>query len=1389
MKRIISSLAFAFMFLVFAQAQNQGNFLIQSQAQISVKLQELNDNFSNYELFSLNTKKVYDDFTRQGNIGYTDVMLDGEKITLSWADYQLCSPTYKLIAMDQNGEREVESKLKTYQGKVLNDPKANVAITVSDEFFSLMIERNGVNYYIEPAERFNPSAAGLFVLYKNTDYIGKKGFTCAHTETQQAMQQVAENEERTAPTCYRVQWAIASDHLMYAKYSNSITQVEARTLSVLNSAAVNYFGTFAFDYKFKVEIQKVSTCSNCLNVSSSTDADAIIQTFTQYGNSNGFGNDVDYDIGQFYTSRDITTGGSNGVIGYASVGAVCTNARYQIIEDFSTNADYMRVVVAHETGHNFSMTHDNAGDPKIMAPVVSAATAWSTQSVSQINGYVNQTLASSNNCFSICPPPNTPPVTDFKWEPSATCVGKTVQFADISENDPATYAWTFQGGTPATSTLKKPIVTYPNAGAFDVKLIATNAAGSTTKERKQLIFIDTIKTNFCKTSGTSNDESGITYVKLGNMVSNSGSAKFDGNKYVDYTCSRVASLSPNGTYELDLAIGDCETKIAETFRIWIDYNNDGDFLDSDEEIAFTANKRCGLITSDLEPKLTINVPGNVVLNRIVRCRIMSLKNSISNQPCYSDLTNIGQVEDYGIIFQPQFATGSLKKDITCYNTASGEIKLTTFGGVAPFSYTWDKAGVTGSNPKNLKAGTYTVTVTGADGATVKRVVKILQPASGLTKNIIVNDASCDEPNAVVSTYVGGGGGLYTYKWSNGTTNDSLINVTGGNYTLTITDNLGCSLVAPVTIATTPGAKLVVTKDTTVCNGKPVTITASGAGSYVWDSGSTNPSFTYTPMQKLTFYVTGILNDCIKLDSVTVDIGTIDATISSAKTVCEGNSVTLTAGGGDTYKWSTGETTANLTVNPTQTTTYNCLVKNGTCQETKSVVVTVTPNAAKATASQTSTCPGKSVSIKAEGGTYLWNDGKTNAEITVTPAATTTYTVTITSAGGCTKVIPTTITVGDLTASVTASTKTVCKGAKVDLTATGGSTYLWNNNTTAATQSVTPSATTTYTVTVTAANGCTKVIDTPITVNNTPAAPTVTASGALSFCQGGKVTLSAAAGFTYLWSSGEKTQTVTIDKSGTYTLKVTDANGCESPASAASTVSVKAAPTTPTVTPGGTVTICQGEKVSITATTSAAYLWSNGEKGQSISVTQAGDYSVKAISTDACESASSAVTKVVVNPAPFIPTITTAGNVLTSSAASGNQWFLNGVAIAGATTQQHTITKSGKYSVKVSNANNCSAISTEINVNKVGVNNAFNEAQIRVFPNPVHVVLTIDLTDLTEKASEMVILNALGQVLIQKNTTNESKYIFSTNNWSKGIYFINFKNAEQEVIGVKKFTKM
>jgi PKD repeat protein len=1328
MKKSLLLFMFACCSIFSLQAQEKVAFTIPSNPSTTLKMKELDEVFNHYQLFPLDTKALYNDLNRQGNTGYTDIFVDGEKQTLSWANNEFFTPNFKLVGIGEDGRQTVvPNTIKTFGGVLKNNAAAVVAITVTEDYLGLMIKNGDTYYYIEPAERYNASAAGLYVMYKNTDL--KKGrFECAHQDMLETSTKA--DDGIRAGNCYRVQWAVAGDFGLYQKYSSDLTKVGTRISTVYNNVQVNYTGQFTHDYKFKMEKIIVSTCNNCINVSSSTDVDAIISTFSSFGNGGGFGTDTDYDLASFWSNRDFTSGGGNGVVGYASVGAVCSSARYQIIEDRSLSDDEMRVTVAHETGHNFSMNHDANGT--IMAPVVNITSSWGAPSKSQLNGFVASLLAKPDNCLSLCPAPNSPPVTDFKWNPSATCVGKPVLFEDNSENDPTSFLWTFTGGSPATSTLKKPTVTYNQKGTYDVSLKATNVVGTVAKDRSQIIFVDSIKTGFCTPPSTpANTNAGVKFFRIGDWSSASGGASFDGSRYMDYTCSRVATLSPNQTYDAEIAVGDCEASINETFRIWIDYNNDGDFNDVGEDVTSNNGGGCGLFTSTNAPLLSINIPANVVQNRIVRCRVMSLKSTTTSQPCLTDLNIIGQVEDYGIIFKQQYSLSTSKKDVTCYNTATGSIKLNIIGGVKPYTYVWDKAGLIGDNPKNLVAGTYSVTVTDFTGATLKKSTTILQTASGVVSNITKIDGTCEEKNAEVVVYAGGGSGVFTYTW--GGPSDSKVensmpgsssgitvtNVGAGTYNVTITDGVGCVLVKPVVITTTPAPKLVVTKDTVVCNGKMVTLTASGADSYFWDTGATVPSFTFTPNQKLTFYVTGKKGDCVRQDSVTVDVGTIAATISTAKTVCEGSSVSLTAGGGDSYTWSTGQTGATINVTPTASSTITCLVKNGGCKETKSVAVTVTPNAGKVTPSQTSTCVGKPVTIKAENGVaYLWNDGKTTPEITVTPTTTTTYVVTITAAGGCVKVIPTTITVGDIQAAVTSSATAVCAGKKVTLTAAGGSTYLWGNGAgTTAAIDVTPTATTVYSVTVSAANGCSKVIDTSIKVNGNPATPSITPNSAVKLCEGEKITLAASGGATtYVWSNGATTQNVVIDKTGNYTVKVTNADGCESAVSAA---------------------------VAVTVT-----------------------------------------------PLPAIPTITVAGNNLTSSATTGNQWYLNGAVIPGATAQTYTVAKSGKYSVKVTAGAACTSSSTEINVNKVGVENLENAQNVLVFPNPATDLLNIEFKEGNGTTHTMLILDALGQKIYSNDvTTTQNKYQINTSNWAKGIYFINFIDAQQKVTGVKKFTKM
>lgn len=187
--------------------------------------------------------------------------------------------------------------------------------------------------------------------------------------------------------------------------------------------------------------------------------------------------------------------------------------------------------------------------------------------------------------------------------------------------------------------------------------------------------------------------------------------------------------------------------------------------------------------------------------------------------------------------------------------------------------------------------------------------------------------------------------------------------------------------------------------------------------------------------------------------------------------------------------------------------------------------------------------------------------------------------------------------------------------------------------------VSPSVNTTYTVTYTnPTTGCSESKTVNVTVISTPAIPTITPGGPLTLCAGGSVTLSSSAGTTYLWSTGATTQSININTSGSYSVRVTNVDGCQSVVSAPVTVTVNPSPTTPTITAGGPLTFCAGGSVTLTSSAGITYLWSNGATTQSINVTTSGSYTVRVTNASGCQSAASAPTVVTVNPTPSTPAV-------------------------------------------------------------------------------------------------------------------------------------------------------
>lgn len=273
----------------------------------------------------------------------------------------------------------------------------------------------------------------------------------------------------------------------------------------------------------------------------------------------------------------------------------------------------------------------------------------------------------------------------------------------------------------------------------------------------------------------------------------------------------------------------------------------------------------------------------------------------------------------------------------------------------------------------------------------------------------------------------------------------------------------------------------------------------------------------------------------------------------------------------------------------------------------------------------------------------------------------------------------------------AGATTFCQGGSVTLDAGSypGATFLWSDGATTQTNNITTSGT--YSVTVTKSNGCVATSNAiTVTVNPTPTAPTISASGPTTFCNGGNVTLTSSQSSGIVWSSGPTSASINVTSTGTYDVTYTDANGC-AVTSASTTVTVNPNPTAPTISANGPTTFCTGDSVMLTSSQATGNVWApNSETTQSITVMASGSYDVTYTDANGC-SATSNPTTVSVSSAPA-PTVSITGNTslcpgetvtLTASAADTYLWTPG-----GATTQSITVSTAGTYFVTVTNMDPC-----------------------------------------------------------------------------------------------------
>jgi len=595
--------------------------------------------------------------------------------------------------------------------------------------------------------------------------------------------------------------------------------------------------------------------------------------------------------------------------------------------------------------------------------------------------------------------------------------------------------------------------------------------------------------------------------------------------------------------------------------------------------------------------------------------------------------------------------------------------LTLDAGVVGGTYVWQD-GSTGSTYQVSGPGIYSVTVT-ANSCSVTDAITVGYnpvPVLDLGPDITL----CTGQNLVLNATVPGG----SYGWQDGSSS-ATFNVTGpGSYSVNVSAN-GCSTSDQIEIAYNPTPVFDIGSDQTICAGDQVVLDATTAGAtYLWQDGSTGPTFTATTNGAYDATVT--LNGCPANDLVNLTFTPLPVVeLGPDQTICPGDAVLLDATVlGGAYVWQDGST--NATFNATTAGNYTVDVTADGCTRSDSFTLALFNLQTVDLGPDVVFCQGGSASIGATvpGASYAWSSGESSSSITVTSAGIRWLDVTL---NGCTVRDSILVSMTPLPVVDLGPDRLVCPGeqALIDAT-TPGATYLWNTGAAAPTINV-PNGN--YDVTITV-NGC-DATD-AVLVTNHPT-PVVDLGADVSLCPGTQLVLDAEQpGASYVWQDGSMASTFTVDTDGTYDVDLTDANGCE--ATDAITV-VYAAPAP--IDLGSDVTICQGSTITLDATVpGATYLWTNGAGTSTITVGTAGNFGVT-VTQGSCT-----VSDAIIISVAALPTVALGNDAIL---CLGEQIVLDatgpGLTYAwntGAVSPTIIVSSGGTYDVTLTNAANCTA---------------------------------------------------------------------------------------------------
>ncbi len=515
-----------------------------------------------------------------------------------------------------------------------------------------------------------------------------------------------------------------------------------------------------------------------------------------------------------------------------------------------------------------------------------------------------------------------------------------------------------------------------------------------------------------------------------------------------------------------------------------------------------------------------------------------------------------------------------------------------------------------------------------------------------------------------------------FHWNTGDSTRIIQVHSSGSYAVTVTNSNGCSAVDSVHVTIGIPFTLSLPDQLSGCDSVLLDPGNIDGASYLWNTGAT--SHTLTVFASGKYWVDVEKDGCHESDTSTVGIFTAPV-VSLGPDVSTCDSVVLTPTVGNatnpSYHWSTGDTTASITVKGPLSFNgmYIVTVSNNGCSASDTIIVTLLPTPVVDLGADFQACNMATLDAGNSGSAFLWNTGEKTQSITVNSSGD--YWVQVTNAAGCSASDTVHVTINPSLNVDIGDTIVACDSALLDA-GIPGAVYHWNTG--ASSSSITVHTSGFYSVTVTQ-NGCTGSDSVLVIIYPSPhvdLGPDVIA------CDSALLNAGEYPNAQYLWSTGESSPNIIVKKSGMYYVTVTE-NGC----SGSDSVHVEITPT-PFLELGEDITACGGPVILTGESDADSYHWSTGDTGTSIEVLHSGIYWLE-VSNKRCTAIDSI--KVTIHPLPVFslgPDFSACDEATLHAPVNGSYHWSTGESSASI-----DVTSSGDYALTVTDNNGCSFADT------------------------------------------------------------------------------------------------